>query len=296
MNALLLFSHGSVLCGSERTLDALAERLRKENAAPIIEVGYLNYSSPLFEESFNRCIEQGATEITIVPYFLVAGKFVVVDLPREIEKQRALFPHVKVRVADAMRFHPKLADAIISCARNEQAPAAWRDVLQLAPESCRASQACPLFGTAKCPASNEQAGKTPRQSTVEFDRTLSNTAKPSLLLMAHGSPRAKSNEDLYQVAELVRSRDTFENIVVCFMECNAPDIPTGIDELVQSGARDVVAVPYFLHPGNHVADDLPTILESAQLKYSDVRFSMGDYLGRDDAIAHIICDRAAAAK
>ena len=76
VKALLLFSHGSVLCGSERTLEDLAARLRARGAAPIVEMGFLNYSKPLFATAFERCVQQGATEITVVPYFLVAGKFV----------------------------------------------------------------------------------------------------------------------------------------------------------------------------------------------------------------------------
>ena len=59
-----------------------------------------------------------------------------------------------------------------------------------------------------------------------------------------------------------------------------------------AGAEDVVAVPYFLHPGNHVADDLPSILEEAQGKYPQVSFSMGDYIGRDAAVETVIIDRA----
>jgi len=119
--------------------------------------------------------------------------------------------------------------------------------------------------------------------------------KPSLIIMAHGSPRAKSNEDLYRVADAVQARGLFREVVVAFMECNEPDIPTAIDGLVAVGATEIVGVPYFLHPGNHVADDLPTILEEAQGKYPQVHFSMGDYIGRDPALEMVILDRAAEA-
>lgn len=117
----------------------------------------------------------------------------------------------------------------------------------------------------------------------------------SLLLMAHGSPRPQSNNDLFRVADVVRARGEFAHVVVAFMECNEPDIPAGIDELVQNGASEIVAVPYFLHPGNHVADDLPTLLEAAQQKYPHVTFTMGDYLGRDAALETVIEERAAQA-
>lgn len=155
MKALLLFSHGSVLCGSERTLEDLAARLRARGAAPIVEMGFLNYSKPLFATAFERCVQQGATEITVVPYFLVAGKFVMVDLPREIQAQREKYPQITVHLADAMRFHEGLADAIVSSAAGAREPGAWRDILKLAQEWCRADEACPLFGTPRCPATTD---------------------------------------------------------------------------------------------------------------------------------------------
>lgn len=157
--AIILFSHGSLLCGAGEPLRALAERLRGSLAGPddgrgtaLVEVGYLNYGEPSFAEAFTRCIEAGATLITVVPYFLVAGKFVQVDLPREIEKQRASHPQIEVRAADAMRDHRALADALLSCAARAAPPATWRDILKTAPLFCRANPECPLYGSRQCPA------------------------------------------------------------------------------------------------------------------------------------------------
>jgi sirohydrochlorin ferrochelatase len=151
-HAIILFSHGSLLCGAGENLRLLAERMQTRGDADIVEVGYLNYSEPLFAQAFERCVQVGATSITVVPYFLVAGKFVKVDLPREIEKEKARFPDVRVLVADAMKNHASLADAILSCAGRMAPPAQWRDLLNTAPQFCRSNPECPLFGDPKCPA------------------------------------------------------------------------------------------------------------------------------------------------
>jgi sirohydrochlorin ferrochelatase len=150
-HAIILFSHGSLLCGAGENLRLLAGRMQARGDADIVEVGYLNYSEPLFAEAFERCVQSGATQITVVPYFLVAGKFVKVDLPREIEKEKARFSHVQVLVADAMRSHTSLADAVLACAERKAPPAQWRDLLNTAPQFCRANPECPLFGDPKCP-------------------------------------------------------------------------------------------------------------------------------------------------
>lgn len=118
--------------------------------------------------------------------------------------------------------------------------------------------------------------------------------------MVHGSPRPASNGTMFQVVEKVRQRalasGEYSHVEVGFMECNAPTIPEAIAACVESGATRVVGVPYFLHSGNHVADDLPTLLEEARENYPQVEFSMGDYLGHDDAILNVIRDRVAQAQ
>ena len=143
-----------MLCGAGENLSAIARRLQENGAAEIVEVGYLNYSEPRFETAFESCVSRGATDITIMPYFLIAGKFVQVDLPPKIEAMRARFPDVRVLVAQAMTDHDALAEALLACARRDQAPAAWRDLLKVAPQFCRDNPQCPLHDTPQCPATN----------------------------------------------------------------------------------------------------------------------------------------------
>ena len=97
---------------------------------------------------------------------------------------------------------------------------------------------------------------------------------------------------IFAVVEEVRARGVYPIVEVGFMECNQPNIPNAIERCVSQGALRIVAVPYFLHTGNHVADDLPSLLEAAQARHPDVQFLMGDYIGRDPAIADIVHDRA----
>jgi sirohydrochlorin ferrochelatase len=152
--AILIFSHGSVLCGAERNLLELAGRMRERGDARVVEVGFLNYSEPSFDAAVDRCIEQGATRICVAPYFLVAGKFVKGDLPPLMERAREKYPQLDFVVADAIRFHPALADALLQCAAKATAPSAWRDVEKQAAEFCRNDPRCPNHGGPGC-----QAGK-----------------------------------------------------------------------------------------------------------------------------------------
>lgn len=120
--------------------------------------------------------------------------------------------------------------------------------------------------------------------------------KQALLVMVHGSPRPIANNDMFAVVDVIRERGVYPIVEVGFMEINEPSIPEAIERCVAQGAERVLAVPYFLHTGNHVTDDLPTLLEAAQARYPQIEFLMGDYLGHDPLLADVVAERAAAVR
>lgn len=150
MQAILLFSHGSVLCGAEQNLLELAARMRSRGDAPIVEVGFLNYTEPTFAHAVDRCLEAGARRIVIAPYFLIAGKFVTEDLARTVETERAKHPSIDFAVAEVIGFHESLADAVLASAGEARPPRAWRDTMRHASAYCREHPKCPLYGTDVC--------------------------------------------------------------------------------------------------------------------------------------------------
>jgi sirohydrochlorin ferrochelatase len=101
---------------------------------------------------------------------------------------------------------------------------------------------------------------------------------------------------MFQVVEEVKTRGVFDLVEVGFMECNAPTIPEAVDACAAAGAGKVVAMPYFLHTGTHVADDLPTLLEEAAARHPEIEFQMGRYIGTSPQITDILARRANAVK
>ena len=151
MDAIILFSHGSLLCGAGEALNRHAERIRATGKAPIVEVGYLNYSDPPFLDTVKKCFDLGVTHLVIVPYFLVPGYFVRVDLPKAIEQAKIAFPTLQFSVAEAIGFDERLADALIQSGEGAREQTDWRNELSNASNFCRPSNSCPLYGTPNCP-------------------------------------------------------------------------------------------------------------------------------------------------
>ena len=165
MNALILFSHGSLLCGAGEALDAHADRLRRTGAWDRVAVGYMNYSEPTFAQSVDECAGAGAARILVLPFFLVPGYFVTKSLPEQVDAARAAHPELEFTVADAIGFDAGLADALITSAQDPLGPDEWRDDLAAAARGCRARPDCPLYATPNCP--RVPAPDTPARPFVE---------------------------------------------------------------------------------------------------------------------------------
>ena len=308
--SIILFSHGSVLCGAGESLLAMARELEKL-AGCKVGVGYLNYSEPSFAEAVDSAVADGVREIIVVPYFLVAGYFVQQKLPPLIDAAKERYPQIIFHVADAIRDHPLMRDIVLACAERTQTIDDWRKWWKVAPEFCRNDAACPLFETALCAVNSEKEnppnplykGELRSGEIIPREKISTATSFPrrresmsvnniALLVLVHGSPREESNIDMYEVVEQVRAAQKYFYVQVGFLECNDPPIPQAIEKCIDAGADRIIAVPYFLHAGRHVANDLPEMLETASVQYPQVEFLMGDYLGREPMLAKVLLELA----
>ena len=279
-----------------------ADRLRATREFALVEVGFLNYSEPKFADAVRACSAAGVERVIIVPYFLVPGVFVAKDLPRALDSVRPEFRSLEFVLADPIGFDPRLADAILDLAESAAGPDRWREDLLRAPEFCTANPRCPLFRTPSCPATlgstpvSASEGERLRSTLTEIQNPKSNIQNRSLLVVAHGSPDYSANAQMFEVIDLIRARKVYPIVEFGFLDCNEPDIPTAIDRCASLGTSRIEVVPYFLHTGRHVADDIPTLLEEGRVRHPDIDFRLARYLGSSNKITDILGDRAAEAR
>ena len=108
----------------------------------------------------------------------------------------------------------------------------------------------------------------------------------AVLLMAHGSPHESANAPIWRVAEALRTH--YPHTRLGFMEVNTPTIPAAAAELVREGAERIVAAPYFLQFGGHVAEDLPDAVDEAQAQHPNAYFTLADYLSYDPLLLNVV--------
>ena len=116
----------------------------------------------------------------------------------------------------------------------------------------------------------------------------------ALIILAHGSRRHESNQEIYSLAEEVREQDNenFQLIEHAFLELTEPHLMTVIDDVISRGANEITVLPYFLNSGNHVKQDVPEIIDAAMQKYPKCRFTITPCIGMYADIAELVLNHA----
>lgn len=116
-----------------------------------------------------------------------------------------------------------------------------------------------------------------------------------LVLVAHGSRREASNEEVRRIAARLRQLtvDRYADVTAAFLELAEPSIPGAIQCCIDRGACEVVVLPYFLSQGRHVAADIPAQVQPKQAEHPQVRITIAPYLGaHEEGIAALLLELA----
>lgn len=101
-----------------------------------------------------------------------------------------------------------------------------------------------------------------------------------LLVVAHGSRRAASNDEVRQLVNQMRKyNQEYDSIDCAFLELAEPSIPDGIQACIDSGAEEVIVLPYFLAAGTHVVNDIPELIQEKQQQHPDIVIKQAQHVG-----------------
>jgi sirohydrochlorin ferrochelatase len=110
--ALLLIAHGSRRPEANADLEHVAAGMRQRGRYPIVRVSFLELAEPGVEAGGVACVEAGATDVILLPYFLSPGKHVTEDLAAIRDRLADRFPGVRFVLAEPLGRHPLLLDVL----------------------------------------------------------------------------------------------------------------------------------------------------------------------------------------
>jgi sirohydrochlorin ferrochelatase len=112
----------------------------------------------------------------------------------------------------------------------------------------------------------------------------------AVILIGHGSRAFGADDDMEKIAAGLRAK--LGGIVsTCRMSGRGIPFDEAFDQCVRQGAKSVIVLPYFLHFGVHLREDIPEILRENGRKHPDVRLVLGKHLGYDDALVTLVAKR-----
>ncbi|VGO20011.1 sirohydrochlorin chelatase [Pontiella sulfatireligans] len=115
----------------------------------------------------------------------------------------------------------------------------------------------------------------------------------ALLIVAHGSRRKESNEEVRRLACRINenSGPAFDLVTSAFLEISSPQIDSAVADLVDEGAIEIKVFPYFLAAGTHVVNDIPRLIGEEKENFPNVHFEFLPHLGALQGISTLILNQ-----
>jgi len=120
----------------------------------------------------------------------------------------------------------------------------------------------------------------------------------ALLLIAHGSKRKQSNDEVFALADKLKRNcsEQYPIIHAGFLDIAEPSIPDGIKKCAGDGATSIIILPYFLNSGSHVTEDIPNIVNNTRSHYPDIKIKIAPHLGASSLMTDLLINSANAAE
>jgi len=115
--------------------------------------------------------------------------------------------------------------------------------------------------------------------------------KEAIILMGHGSRIPGAGESMERVAARMRERLAGCLVEVCYMSKLGPHFPEVFDKCAARGASRIIVMPYFLHAGLHIQEDIPEMMREKALEHPSIELILGHYLGYDDCLVDLVIRR-----
>jgi sirohydrochlorin cobaltochelatase len=116
--AIVLVAHGSPDPDWRRPIDALAQRLRAHEPERAVQVAYLGFLEPSFDQAVARLLALGHRHVLVLAAFLSpGGKHIKEDVPRLVREQAEVHPELTLELRPgALGAEPEVVDALAQAA------------------------------------------------------------------------------------------------------------------------------------------------------------------------------------
>ncbi|KVI02459.1 hypothetical protein Ccrd_019235 [Cynara cardunculus var. scolymus] len=115
--------------------------------------------------------------------------------------------------------------------------------------------------------------------------------RDGVIIVDHGSRRKESNLMLNEFVAMFAEKTGHSIVEPAHMELAKPSIQDAFHSCVQQGANRVIISPFFLFPGRHWHQDIPSLSAEAAKDFPGVSYMITAPLGLHPLLVDVVDDR-----
>ena len=264
---LLMIGHGTKDSeGRQAFLDFAKAYQALDTSRPVLPC-FLELTGPTIQEGVDQCVEQGYTELSVLPILLFAARHNKFDVTNELDRARARHPQVKFFYGRHFGITPGIIDL-------------WRDRLTVLEQSSQVWQMSqPQVERSNLPLGNP-IGAQP----------LSSRKETVLLFVGRGSSDPDANSDVYKMARLLWEGSGYQTIETCFIGITHPRLEEGFRRARLYQPKRIIVLPYFLFTGALVKK-IFDITAQQQEQYPNISITCLPEMGIQPQLLSILRER-----
>ncbi len=144
---------------------------------------------------------------------------------------------------------------------------------------------------ALCGFTSTSLSSPPSPSSGKGNEISERASQVAVALLGHGSRSPEASRDIDEVAAHLQRQGCFQRVEVCHMSLNKPTFAEVIDRCAADQVGTVVVLPYFLHAGVHLKEDIPALLSAKAKEHPSLKLILGGHLGFDQALVNLVKQR-----
>jgi precorrin-3B C17-methyltransferase len=280
MRTVLLVGHGSRIQAGNDELLQFTSQLAARKPELKFETCFIELASPSIAGGIAKCVEDGATQIYIVPIILFAAGHSKLDIPLAIDEAKLKYPEVEFVYGRPLGVQERAVDIVLDRIREaEWLSASVKHSNEAESLACSVDQ------------SNEAGAADLSLQEAEARTTSAAEDKDTIvLLMGRGGSDPDANSDFYKLGRLLWERTSYQSVESCFIAITKPSLPDGLERCLALGARKIIVVPYLLFTGV-LMKQFAEMVSHFAAEHPEIEVQLGRQLGTHPLLVDMLTER-----
>lgn len=113
MEAVLYVSHGSRRKEATEEARHFLQTVHQQIEVSLFEICFLELAEPDVLEGIERLVKKGAVKIAVLPVLLLSAGHYFKDIPEELDKAKARYPHIEISYGEPLGVQETIVDVLV---------------------------------------------------------------------------------------------------------------------------------------------------------------------------------------